>query len=448
MGEVTALDCSKQTLGPSPVELELARWRTIGVAILCSTVIAGLVFAVFVPMASAVHAFGHLKVDSNRKRIQPAEPGVVREILVRDGSRVRAGDVLVMLDDTQAGATHEFTATSRDQARAAIARLLAERDGRGTILFPRDLAERAAHDAQVSMALQVQRQLFDSRRANREGELQILDRQVQALKAEIGGLTAQRASKESQIASAKADWRSLLDLDKVGMVEKTRLRSAERIVAEYQGELEELVTRIASATAGISEREARKAQVVKAFAEEVAAELRSVRAAEIEFTGRASAARRSLDMTEIRSPVDGVVTELRVLGIGSVVASAEVLMEVVPLGDRLLVEARVPPFEIDRVQIGLPAAIRLQAFNARIAPELRGKVTHVSADAIADPRTDTPYYLIRITLDQADLARLNERDRLLPGMQAEVFVRTGERTFWTYLTQPLRESFQRAWLER
>jgi len=195
-------------------------------------------------------------------------------------------------------------------------------------------------------------------------------------------------------------------------------------------------------------QELKKFQVRKAFQEDVAAELKKVQAESFELTERESATKRTLELTELRAPVAGTVTELKVHTPGGSIGPGEVVLELVPSADRLVVEAKVAPHDIDRVLIGQSAGVKLNAFNSRTMPELNGQVIYVSADALVDPRSEQPFFVVKIDVQASELARLGEQHKVQPGMQSDIFIRTGERTFFSYLMQPLTETFQKAWLER
>jgi HlyD family type I secretion membrane fusion protein len=223
--------------------------------------------------------------------------------------------------------------------------------------------------------------------------------------------------------------------------------ASQRDIARVRGERDEIVSRIASINTAISEKNLRKFQVRKSFQEDVTAELKKVQGENFELIERESTTKRTLELTELRSPVAGTVTELRVHTAGGVVSPGEVLMEIVPSDDRLSVEARVLPQDIDRVAIGQATGVKVHAFNSRTSPELNGSVRYVAADATADPRTEMSYFVVKVEVAAEEIARLGDQ-RLQPGMQADIFIRTGERTFLGYLMQPLMDSFSKAWRER
>lgn len=433
-------------VGEEKAVAEAKRWNRIGYAVLAGTFGVALLWSSLAPLSSAVVAQGAVKVDSSRKKIQHPEGGVVKEILVRDGSLVKAGDVLVRLDETKAGAAYGVVRGGREVALATQARLEAERDEKPGIVFPKALAARAG-EPQIAEILRAQESLFNARRSSRVGEVGILERQIGALRSEISGLLSQQRSKEEQAASIKSELDGLQALASQGMVEKTKLRATERDLTRLKGERDELASKVASANTAISEKELKKFQVKKAFHEEVVAELKKVQAENLELIEKESATRYTLEQTELRAPVDGTVTDLKVHTAGGVIGPGEVVMEVVPSSDRLIVEGKVLPPDIDRVALGQEVGIKLHAFNSRTTPELKGALQYVSADAVVDPRTEMSYFIVKASVPPDELKRLGEQ-KVQPGMQTDMFIITGERTFLGYLFQPLADSFNRAWRER
>jgi HlyD family type I secretion membrane fusion protein len=431
---------------PDAAGRSLRRWTLAGYLILALTFGGFGLWSALAPLSSAVVAQGIVKVDTSRKRVQHLEGGIVKEILVRDGDRVRAGAVLIRLDETRAGASHGIVQAGYDTATAHQARLLAERDGRGEIAFPPELLKRA-DDPKIADIIRTQNELFRARRQSISGQLDILTQQVQHLEKQIQGLLAQQRAKEEQLASLRTELDGLSKLLAEGMVEKTKVRNIEREIAKLDGERGAHVSEIEAARASISEKELQKFQIRKRFQEEVAAELRKSQSEVFDYLERANATRHVLDNTEIRAPATGTVVDLRVHTPGGVVNPSEILMEIVPASDRLVVEGRVRPEDLDRVSVGMPAGVQLAAFNTRTTPELQGQVAYVSADAMQDDKTGTAFFLVRVDVPEAELRRLGDR-QVQPGMVADVFIRTGERTFVEYLLKPITDSFNKAWRER
>ena len=231
------------------------------------------------------------------------------------------------------------------------------------------------------------------------------------------------------------------------MVEKNRIRGIEREISRLDGERAEHVSDIAKTRTSISEKELEKFQIRKRFREEVGEELRKVQTEINDFLERVGAAKHVLEQTDVKAPVDGTVVDSRIHTPGGVIGPGELLLEIVPTNDRLVLEARARPEDIDRLRVGLPAGIKLSAFDQRTTPELEGRVSYVSADTIEDAKSGIAYFLIKVEVPESELKRLQGRT-IQPGMMADVFVRTGERTFFGYLMDPLIDSFNKAWREK
>ncbi|WP_200832283.1 HlyD family type I secretion periplasmic adaptor subunit [Cognatazoarcus halotolerans] len=420
------------------------------------TILAGfavilLFIAIFIgwaslaPLAEAVVASGSIKVDSSRKQIQHLDGGIVKEILVRDGDRVHQGDVLVRLDETRAAATVAILRDGYDAAIAQEARLLAERDQTETLVFPDALTGRG-DEVKVSSIMKSQRTLWEARRSELHGEVQIIQKQVRQLRDDIAGYREQIAAKQRELSFVDDELKSMRLLREKGMVGKQHLLELEREIAKLEGERAELKSRISSAETEISRKELEIFQVGKTFHQGVVNELKQVQSTTLDLRERLNAAEHVFGQTEMRAPVDGIVVGSGVHTIGGVVSPGATLLEIVPANDKLIVEAKINPQDIDKVVAGLPAAIKLTAFNQRTTPELNGELRYVSADVLQDPQSKSFYYVARIEVPEEEVARLGDK-QLQPGMVAEVFVRTGERTMAEYLLQPLRNSFRRAWLE-
>ena len=416
-----------------------------GVLVILVAVGGFVSWAVSAPLAQAVVASGMIKVDSNRKQIQHLEGGIVKEILVRNGDQVSKGDVLVRLDETRAAASLAILQDGYDAALAQQARLVAERDAASEVAFPQQLLERG-EDKTIKEILKSQSALFEARQAALNGQTQILNKQIAHLREDIGGLRSQKGAKSRQLNFVRDELTSMRGLLKKGLTGKQRVLELEREAARLEGERGELQSEIAATETGIAEKELEIYQVQKGFRETVANELKQIQAEIYDFRERLNAAQHVYGQSEVLSPVDGVVVGSGVHTIGGVVGPGETLLELVPDNDALIVEARVEPKDIDTVRQELPAGIKFTAFNQRKTPELNGVVRYVSADALQDPQTGQAYFIARVEVSESEVGRLGDK-RLQPGMMADVFIRTGERTPADYLLQPLRDSFSRAWLE-
>ena len=404
-----------------------------------------IAWASMAPLAEAVVASGSIKVDSSRKKIQHLEGGIVKNIFVRDGDAVRKGEVLLRLDETRAAMSVAILRDGYDAALAQEARLLAERDNTDAVLFPQILLDRASND-KVSEFMKSQIELWDARRNSLQGEEKIIQKQIRQLQDDILGYHEQIKAKNRELSFVKDELDSMRELQQQGLAGKRRTLELEREAAKIDGDLSELNSRISGSETEISGKELEIFQVRKSFHQNVVDELKKVQTETLDYRERLNAAEHVFEQTEVRAPVDGVVVGSGVHTIGGVVAPGATLLELVPVNDRLIVEAQVNPQDIDKVEVGLPAGILLTAFNQRNTPELRGEVHYVSADVLQDPQSGIHYYTARIEVPEIEVKRLTDK-HLQPGMMAEVFVRTGERTMANYLLQPLRDSFRKAWLE-
>ncbi len=405
-----------------------------------------LLWASLITISSAVIAGGVVKVDSSRKAIQHLEGGVVKEILVDDGDRVEQGQVLVRLDRTRAAAAQGVIETGYYDALAQQARLCAERDGKSTIEFPEELRA-LTQDSEVQEIIQAQGALFAARSNSLHGQLGIIDEQVLHLQEDIAGLEAQSHAKVDQIQSLIEELDGLTNLLKRGLIDRTRVLTLKREKASLEGELGEHKSQIAAAKSSISEKQLEKYQLQKAFQEGVATDLRRVQAELFDFKEQLLAARHVLQQTEIKAPVKGIVVGRGVHTVGGVVAPGEVILEMVPVNDNLIVEAKILPQDIDNVKVGLPAGVRISAFNQRTTPELNGAVSYVSADIIENPNTGEGYFISRVIVSEEELSKLGSGKDLQPGMTADVMIRTGSRTPMDYLIEPLLVNIRKAFRE-
>ncbi len=421
------------------------RFVLFGYAVITFGIFGFIAWAVLTPLSSAVIASGVVKVDSNRKTVQHLEGGVVQEVLVRDGDTVNAGDLVLRLDATRARAQLAILQGTYNANLAQKARLVAERDELAEIRFSEELAN-AQNDPTVAEAIAVQRSLFEARRSALRGQLDIIDQQVVFLEQEIVGLESQRQAKEDQIEILASEIEELRDLLAKGLTEKPRILQLEREQAEMIGERGEHLSQISAARTQIGEKSLQQFQLQKSMREEVIDELKQLQTDLLDLSERLIAAQYTVDHTEIRAPVNGIVVDLRTHTIGGVVGPGQTVLEIVPIADRLIVEAKVHPQDIEGLKVGLAAGVRLTAYKQRATPELNGEIVYIAADITEDERTGQSYFITRTVVSDEELERL-EGARVQPGMSADVFIRTGERTPADYLLQPLTDSFRKAWRE-
>jgi HlyD family type I secretion membrane fusion protein len=429
-----------------------ALWRGMGVTtpMAVGAGIVGLFFGVFgawaafAPLESAAVARGVISVETQRKTIQHLEGGIVGEILVRDGDEVTADAILVVLDDTQARATLDLLRGRHSAARALEARLIAERDGAAEIAFPEDARDSA--EADVAELVRAQRNIFTGRRQSIAGQVAIMQQRIAQIQQEIRGLEGQTAAQAEQLALTNEEIASNQKLVDQGLSGKTRLLELQRALAEVTGEHSQSLAAIARAQQNIEETRLQMADLRTNFINEAVQQLGVVQTELLDLNEQIRAAEDVLRRTVIRSPMAGTVVGLQVHTVGGVVAPGQALLDVVPKGDRLIVEAFIDPNDIDVVEVGLEAQVRLTALTQRNLAPLEGHVTTVSADRLTDERTGASYFLARVELDD-DPAENLDGERLYPGMQAEVMIVTGARTTLDYLSRPLVDSFNRAFRE-
>jgi HlyD family secretion protein len=397
-------------------------------------------------IAGAVIATGTVVVDSNIKKVQHPSGGIVGEIRARDSDQVVSGDLLVRLDDTLTSANLAIVSKGLDELSARKARLEAEREGDEAIKFPDTLLGRAS-DAGVAHVIASEARLFEIRRLARNGLRDQLRQRIVQLEEEVRGYTAQERAKATEISLIARELKGARELWDKNLMPITKLTQLEREAARLEGERGQFVSTMAQARGKIAEIELQIMQIDRDLSSEVGKELREIDAKIGEFVERKVAAEDQLKRIDIRAPQDGMVHQSTVHTVGGVVTAGETLMLIVPQADKLIVEAKVAPQDIDQLRIGQTAVLRFSAFNQRTTPEIKGTLSRISADAVTDQRTGLSYYTIRIALSPQELERLGAVT-LVPGMPVEVFVQTGERKVLSYLTKPLHDQIVRAFREK
>jgi HlyD family type I secretion membrane fusion protein len=403
-------------------------------------------WAVLAPLSSAAMAPGIVRVESERKTVQHLEGGIIAELLVREGDRVSAGQVLVRLDDLEAKALHELLRAQQAALAAQQARLIAERDGHASVAFPEFLLARKS-DGKVAEIIRGQERIFASGREALQGEIDVLHQRIAQLGAQIDAFKAQWTAGIDQLALINEEVASVRALVEKGLERKPRLLALERNAAYLSGEQGEYNGRIAEAREAIAGAQMEILNTRRTRVEKAALELREVETQLAQVEERLAEASVKLGRRDVIAPQGGTVLNLRYHTLGGVVPPGNDILDIVPRDERLVVEARVNPTDIDVVHDGLPAKLILSAFKSRTTPHIDGRVIQVSADALHDERTDQTYYLARVEADVTQLAAL-DGVRLTPGMPVETIIHTGDHTFWTYIIQPLTDSFRRAFREQ
>lgn len=424
-----------------------SRFRRLGLLIV-AVVFGGLgTWAALAPLDSAAVGRGVITVENYRKTVQHLDGGIVRALHVRDGDYVKRDEVLATLDDTEARAQFELQRGQYLIALAREARLTAQRDGLERVAYPHALLE-ATSDARVREAVQVQNQTFEVRRSAQDGEIGIYEQQIDQLGARVRGLRAQQRSQQRLANSYRGELADFEALLKEGFAERQKVRELERNLAASEGRHGELGAEIAETQTQIGETRLKILQLRKDFQREVAKELAEVQTDLFGLQEKMRALQATMERTVVRSPEPGTVLGLSVHTIGAVIPPGGRLMDIVPEGERLIVDAQMSPQDIDRLRAGQPAELRFTAFKTRETPKIDGSVVRVSADSLVDQENKEPYYLVRVEVSTQGLADLARYElELVPGMPCEVLVNTGSRTLLQYLADPFRNAVARSFTE-
>ncbi|HEX2216569.1 MAG TPA: HlyD family type I secretion periplasmic adaptor subunit [Xanthobacteraceae bacterium] len=403
-------------------------------------------------IAGAVIASGTIVVESNVKKVQHNSGGIVGEIFVKEGDAVDAGQILVRLDDTIQRATLGIVQSQLDVFMAREGRLTAERDGAEAIQFHEALIKRQ-QDATVASAIAGESKLFEARRHSRAGQRSQLQERIAQTQNEIRGLIAQQQAKEKELELIGEELVGVSDLFKRNLVSIVRYMALQRDQAKLVGERGQFIAEIARARARIAETEIQILQLDQDFRTEVLRDLREAQARLAELQERVSAAQDELQRIDIRAPQAGVVYQLTVHTVGGVIARGDTIMQIVPHADALLVEAKLAPSDVDQVSIGSRVHVRIMAGNRRTSPDLEGVVSHVGPDVSREQQAGVTgqvtqtYYLVRVKLPASEVKRLGDL-QLIPGMPAEIYIQTENRTPLDYLVKPLTEQIARTFRER
>jgi HlyD family type I secretion membrane fusion protein len=439
------LDAVAPSLAPIPLpDTDYQRILRRGLWVLAIGFGGFIGWATLAPLDEGIPAPGVVAVETKRKRIDHLNGGTVEKILVQEGQRVKAGDELLVLNATQSQSALNATQTQWFTQMATLARLTAERASAGGIAFPKELRDAAQTNPEVADLIRAQEALFRARRSALDGELKIVNESVKGLEAQLASLSQLKAGREKQIVLFNEQLASYRNLRADGFVSRNNLLDLERELAEIQSKQSEDLSNIASISARLAEFRMRGTQREMEYRREVESQLAEVQKEFLPLGDRLTAQRDTVDRLVMRAPVAGTVVELTAHTVGGVVRPGDKLMDIVPEGDNLVIEAKFSPQYVDRVYVGLPADVHFDAYSSRAdRPVLTGQVTVVSADALADPRTNEPYFTLQVTVPLAEQKRLGGL-QLQPGMVSTVMVKTGERTLMTYLLRPLMKRFTTA----
>ena len=409
-------------------------------------IVAGLAglggWTALAPLAGAVVAPAVVKVDLNRKVVQHAEGGIVREIRVRDGDRVKQGETLIVLDDVKVDATLDLLSIQLIAERAKSARLGAEAAYAPKVPFPADILKRE-REARVAEILERERALFQSRRGALDKQVAALRSQIHETQSETAALLEQIAAEDRAIALQREELRANEELLKQNFVQKTRVLTLQRAVAEYEVKHGEHRAELARSRQKTTELELRIVSAQNAYKQTAVDELKDATARMFDLEDRLRPSRDAAERQHVIAPIAGEVVGLRVFTAGAVVGPRDVLLEIVPADKTLIVEARIRPEDINNVHIGSDAEIRLTAYKQRTTPLVAGRISYVSGDRLVDTEKNAAYYVAQIQVPPANLGEL----RMQAGMPAEVYITTDERTALDYLVAPVTEYLRRSMRE-
>ena len=418
--------------------------RGLSVVVVFVVVILG--WAAFAPLDSALMTSGVVIVESHRKAIQHLEDGIVKDILVHEGQEVKAGQVLVRLDDTQPRTALELLEDEANALTAQEARLIAERDGSPVIHFPPELLARG-NEPKVAEAILGEQTTFESRRDSLIQQVGILTSRKNENTRVIAGLRDEQAALETQIALIQKETDAVQQMVAKGLEPVPRLLALQRNTADLSGQRGQLIEKISQVDLNSGETELQIVNLRNERLDDVLKELRDVQSKRFDLLDRIQAARDVLDRTTMVAPVAGRVVNLELHTRGAVIRPGDTVMEIVPVRDQLDVEARLRPEDADDVYVGMTARVNLSAYKQRRLPMITGTVTNVSADRITDPRTEQSYFIATVSVDRTALKSFPDA-RLIPGMPVEVALDTGSRTALEYLFEPIRDVMRKGMRER
>jgi len=408
-----------------------------------------LIWGALVPIDSAAVAKGTVVLLSNKKTVQHLEGGIIQAILVKEGDTVTAGQPLIRLSNANADANNNLLLEQLYAARATQSRLVAERDNQQAVAFDADMVQSAKTNDDIAKAVAAQAHLFESEEGGQKAKLAVLDQRIAQSEEEISGLKSQLTSTDGQMKLYAEETNTVQVLLKKGYDTKPHLLDLQRHLDELQGNKGRYEADIAKAQQNIIETHMQTINQQKEFETKVAQDLRDAQAQIADLGNKLRSAKDVVDRTLITAPVGGIVTGLKYHTTGGVIAPGTPIMDIVPQDDLLVIEAKVKPSDISVVRNGLDARVIFTSYKTRSTPKIPGKVTQVSADTFSDDRSmqASPYYTVRIEVDKHFLQSLKKPIELYPGMPAEVMIRTGSRSFLSYLFRPIADSMHSAFRE-
>lgn len=437
--------------GPTAADAELTFLRTgrvirIGLSTVIVFVVGSLLWAAFAPLESALMAPGVLVVETHRKTIQHLEGGIVKDILVKEGQVVKAGETLIRLDDTQARVQLALLQDEADGLQAQEARLIGLRDGDDHITIPPDLLARQ-DEPKVAEDIRGEEKTFTTKRDSLNEQIGILNQRKGENGKVVSGLRAQQAALETQIALIQQESGNVQQMVNKGLEPLPRLLALQRQEADLTGQRGQLLEKIAQVDLNNGETDIQIVNLKSQALDDTLKDLREVQGKRYDLSDRLQAARDVLARTDMTTPVGGKVVDLTIHTKGAVIKPGETVMEIVPEKDELDVEAHIRPEDAEYVYVGQESKVTLTSYLQRRLPQLSGTVTEISADRLTDQRTGQPYFTAVVSVDRSVLKPFPDV-RLIPGMPAQVAIETGTRTALGYFIEPIRDVIRNGMKER
>jgi HlyD family secretion protein len=421
------------------------KWITIGNRTVYWLLGGTILFSALVSINAAVVASGTVTVESNYKSVQHLDGGIVAKILVRNGDRVAQGDVLVKLDDTAARTNLAVVRGRVNDQLVQQARLVAERDRRSEMTLPPEVLA-VASDPALATIIATQKSLFAARRAAHLGELSVLKQRLEQITADAAGTQAQYTARKRELELSTQELAGVKPLFEKGFANQQRYGGLQRDTARLEGEVGRLKSDLQRGAGALAEAELKLLQSDKDYTQAVVDELKKVQATLAEQEESRTQLADKLERTEIRSPKAGRVHALAAHTEGGVVQPATVILQIIPEGEKLIVEAQVQPQDIDKIYKGQTASLRFTAFNAKATPRVDGTVSNISAAQITDAQNRT-YFTAQIEVSVEELKKLGPQHQLKPGMPAEVYIETASRSILSYFLKPLGDVLSRTFRE-
>ncbi len=405
-------------------------------------------WAGFAPLGSALITHGEVVVNSYKKSIQHYEGGIVKNIYVKNGDKVSAGAPLIQLETTQQEAQQINNKKRLYSTQAELERLQAEQQFKTTVTFNADLVTESKHDPDVKNAIDQQLQLFNARLSAFSQERNALLTRIDQTRQQISGLTQQLAIIQQQTTSLKKEQQAYATLFKEGLGDGLRARELDRSVLSNQNEMAKIKSEISRLKIQITETDLQIATRKQDYLKEIGEKIREAQNNYYDYQENLQITNDRIKRALIRAPEAGVVIDMQIHTIGSVVTTGQTLLSLVPANDTFVVEAKLNTRDINDVYTGQRADIRFSAFNTQATKVIEGEVINVSADRLIDKRDQTPYYMARIKITKQGLADMGDSMDLKPGMPAEVMIRREDRTLFEYLIKPIADSFARSFKEK